>query len=288
LNTGCALWRRDREEPVENGPRERTAEPVLKPSEALKPKSLDIASPITDRFYMRGSYFQGNIATLMRIDSTGAALPDGTTLLGEEDLGLDDVVNQARMEFNFRMAPRSNVRIDYFKLNRFGQVLLPEDIEFGDFSFDAGDPFRSKLDWRSLSLTYTFSILRTERLEFGAGLGAYVFEMHAEGGEPGTVNRDEDSEAGIFPAGALNFAWRISKRWAFTARHNQLKLVGVDDADGKYQDSHADIQWRWRKNFAVGLGYSRTYINLDVHDADEPFLFDLEAAGPEIFFRASF
>ena len=40
LNAGCALWRKDAEEPVDNGPKQQKAEPVLKPSEALKPKSL--------------------------------------------------------------------------------------------------------------------------------------------------------------------------------------------------------------------------------------------------------
>src|SRR5690349_22498782 len=112
LNTGCALWRRDREEPVENGPRKEKAEPVLKPSEALKPKSLDLASPISDRFFMRGSYFQGTVATTLRVDSTNATTPDGTILSGEEDLGLDDVVDQGRLEFDVRMANRSHVRID--------------------------------------------------------------------------------------------------------------------------------------------------------------------------------
>jgi hypothetical protein len=95
LNTGCALWRRDREEPVENGPREEKAEPVLKPSEVLKPKSLEIASPLNDHFWVRGTYFQGDVTTVMRIDSSGAVTPDGTVLSGEDDLGLDDVVNQA-------------------------------------------------------------------------------------------------------------------------------------------------------------------------------------------------
>ena len=38
LNVGCAITRRDRDEPVENGPREEQAGPVLKPSEVLKPK----------------------------------------------------------------------------------------------------------------------------------------------------------------------------------------------------------------------------------------------------------
>jgi len=288
LNVGCAIVRKDREEPVENGPSEEKAEPVLKPSEALKPESLKIASPMTDRFFVRGSYFQGDVTTLIRIDSTGATAPDGTLLSGEEDLGLDDVVNMGRMEFNIRMAERSNVRIDYFKLNRFSQVVLTEPIDFGDFSFAAGDVFRTNLDWRTLSLTYTYSLLKNDRFEFGFGLGAYIFELRAEGGEPGTLNNDMDSEAGIFPTGALNFSWRISRRWAFTARHNQLKLIGDDTADGKYQDSHADVQFRMWPNLAFGLGYSRLRIDLDARQVDEPFLFDLETKGPELFFRASF
>jgi len=288
LNVGCALVRKDREEPVENGPGEEKAEPVLKPSEALKPKSLQIASPISDRFFVRGSYFQGDVTTLMRIDSTGATSPDGTVLSGEEDLGLDDVVDMGRMEFNIRMAERSNLRIDYFKLNRFSQVQLTEPIFFGDFSFAAGDTFRTTLDWSTLGLTYTYSPIKIDSLEWGFGLGAYIFDLRAEGGEPGTLNSDEDTEAGIFPSGATFITWRISRRWAFTARHNQLKIIGDDTADGKYQDSHADVQFRWRPNLAFGLGYSRLRIDLDVRQVDEPFLFDLECKGPELFFRASF
>ena len=106
--------------------------------------------------------------------------------------------------------------------------------------------------------------------------------------QPGTLNHKEDTEAGIFPAGSTFFTWRISRRWAFNARHSQLKLIGDDAADGKFQDSHAEVQFRWRPNMAFGLGYSRTRIDLDVHDNDEPFLFDLECKGPEAFFRASF
>lgn len=289
LNAGCALWRRDREEPVENGPREEKAEPVLKPSEVLKPKSQGISSPLTDHFFMRGTYFQGDVTTLIRVDSTGSVSEDGTELSGEDDLGLDDVINQGRMEFNIRTADRSNVRIDFFKLNRSAEVVLTEPIEFGDFDFNTGDTFRTHLDWRTLTITYTYSILKNDRFEFGFGLGASIAELKAEGGEPGTLNNDKDAEAGVFPTAALNFAWRISNRWAFTARHNQLKLIGDDtNIDGKYQDSHADVQFRWRPNLAFGIGYSRMRINLDVHDADEPFLFDMESVGPEAFFRASF
>jgi hypothetical protein len=287
LNVGCAIVRKDREEPVENGPRAEKAGPVLKPSEVLKPKSLEIASPLNDHFWVRGTYFQGDVTTVMRIDSSGAVTPDGTVLSGEDDLGLDDEVNQGRMEFNLRMGERNNVRIDYLKLDRFSEVILTDPISFSDFDFDAGDRFRTELDWSTLSLSYTYSAIKTDRFEWGLGLGFSIFDFRAEGGEPGTLNHKEDTEAGIFPSGATFFTWRISRRWAFDIRHNQLKLID-DTADGKYQDSHADVQFRWRPNFAFGIGYSRLRIDLDVHDSDEPFLFDLECTGPEAFFRASF
>lgn len=288
LMTGCALWRKDKEEPVENRQEREKAEAVLKPSEALKPKTQELASPISDRFYMRGTAFQGAVETDIRVDSTGSALPDGTLLSAEDDLGLDDTIEQARMEFNVRMADKHNVRVDYFKLNRFGQVQLAEPIGFGDFDFDAGDTFRTSLDYRTLSLTYTYSFIRMDRFEWGIGLGAYIFELHARGGEPGTLNFDEDSEAGIFPTGAMQMAFRISKRWAVSARANQLKIMGEEDADGGYREFHADVQYRWRKNFAVGLGYTSTNLELELSDADEPFLFNMDVSGPELFFRAAF
>jgi hypothetical protein len=287
LNTGCALWRRDRAEPVENGPREAKAEPVLKPSEALRPEAHKIASPVSDHFYMRGTYYQGDVTTVLRVDSTGATTPDGTVLSGEDDLGLDDVVDQARMEFDIRMGERNHMRIDYFKLDRFSETALPRDIEFGDFTFQEGDIFRSELDWRMLSLTYTYSLFKAERFEAGVGLGLHIIETSAEGSEPGTLNRERDSEAGIFPTIAVNGAYRISSRWAITAR-GQSFSAHPEGFDGTLSDYHIDVQYRWRGNFAIGLGYSQFEVDLDVVDADQPFLFQMETGGPEIFFRASF
>lgn len=285
LNAGCAILRADKEEPVDNGPKKARAEPVLKPSEVMQPKSLEIASPVSDHFYVRGTYFPASVTTTLRLDPSAAL--GGTTLSGEDDLGLDDKVDQGRMEFDIRMRENNHVRIDYFKLNRFKEQPLPRDIVFGDFTFAEGTNFRSKLDWRVLTLTYTYSFVHTNRFEGGLGLGIHLIEAHAAGGEPGTLNREEADEVGIFPTIAANIAWRISKRWSITARGQQFS-ASPEDFDGKMADYHADIQYRWRRNFAIGLGYSKIQTNLEVFDTDQPLLFDLDTSGPEIFFRASF
>jgi hypothetical protein len=285
LSAGCAIVRKDAEEPVDNEPRTAKAEPVLKPSEVLEPKSLEIASPLTDHFYVRGSFFPAAVTTDIRLDPNQATL--GTLLSAEDDLGLDDQVEQGRMEFDFRLRDRSHVRVDYFKLNRFHAQPLPRAIVFGDFTFDEGTPFRSKIDWRVLTFTYTYSFFKYDRFEGGLGLGIHLIEAHASGAEPGTLNREETDEVGIFPTIAGNIAIRISNRWSFTARGQQFSAT-PEDFDGTMADYHADVQFRWRKNLAFGLGYTLLKTNLDVFDADQPVLFDMETAGPEIFFRASF
>lgn len=286
VNAGCALMRKDQEEAVQNdGPRQEKVEPELKPSEALKPKSLELASPVSDHFYIRGTYFPASVTTLLRLDPN--SIEEGTTLSGEDDLGLDDKVDQGRMEFDIRMGNRNHVRIDYFKLNRFNEQALPRDIIFGDFVFEEGTNFRSKMDWRVFTLTYTYSLFKSERFEGGLGLGIHIIEAQAEGGEPGTLNREEASEVGIFPTIAANLAFRISKRWSITARGQQYS-ASPEDFEGKMADYHADIQYRWRKNFAIGLGYSMLETDLQVFDADQPLMFNLKTTGPELFFRVSF
>lgn len=288
LNAGCALWRKDEAEPVANdGATARKAEGQveLKPSEALKPKSLEIASPMSDRFYVRGSYFPAAVTTELRLDPS--LTTQGSLLSGEDDLGLDDQVDQGRMEFDIRMGERNHVRIDYFKLNRFSEQALPRAIIFGDFIFDEGTTFRSKLDWRVLTTTYTYSLFKSERFEAGIGLGIHLIEAQAFGGEPGTLNREEASEVGIFPTIAATIAYRISNRWSVTARGQQYS-ASPEDFDGKMSDYHADVQFRWRRNLAFGLGYSMLETNLTVFDTEQPLLFNMETSGPELFFRASF
>jgi len=285
LNAGCAVVRADKEEPVENGPKPPTGEPVLKPSEVLRPKSLKIASPINDHFYVRGTYFPASVTTTLQLDPS--ATIQGTTLSAEDDLGLDDKVDQGRMEFDIRLRDDNHVRIDYFKLNRFAEQPLANTIVFGDFTFPAGTNFRSKLDWRVLTLTYTYSFVHTERFEGGLGLGIHIIEAKAEGGQPGTLNREKADEVGIFPTVAATIAYRISKRWSITLRGQQFS-ANPEDFEGKMADYHGDLQYRWKKNLAIGLGYSTIQTNLRVFDTDQPLLFDLDTSGPEIFFRASF
>lgn len=244
-----------------------------------------ISSPITDRFYLRGLYYQPSLTTDARFDSDAGTA--GTPFNGETDLALDDVADQGRMELMFRMREKHRLRVDYFKLERDGNTILARTINFRNDTYNAGDRVESVIDWRMMGFTYTYSPFKGERYEFGVGLGLHLIEAEARAVIRARSIREDGSGVGILPTLAVDGAYRISKRWSVTGRAQYLS-VGVSDVDGSFADFHVDAQYRWRRNFSVGLGYSAINFDADITSADLPGRFAIDAKGPELFFRVSF
>lgn len=259
-----------------------------KASDILKPRTVrDISSPITDRFALRVTYFAPSFGTEFRLDPDNPLL-GGTDLLAEEDLGLADRKTQARMEMIIRFRERNRLRVDYFKLTRFGNQVVTRQIVFGNDTFNITDRVQSMLEWRALGLTYTRSFWRSERFEFGAGIGLAFLEARASGEVTSRSIREERSSPGVFPTLALDGTWRISKRWSFNARGQRFS-AHVNDFQGVMAEYHGDVQYRWREVFSLGLGYTKLRSALDVvSDNDFSGRFHQDVKGPEFFVRASF
>jgi hypothetical protein len=258
----------------------------------IKPdKNRKTPSPITDRFYVRGTFFNPAISTTLRIDgaSPGGGVPGapGTVVSGEKDLGLDSRNPQGRIEIMFRLRERNRLRVDYFESNRRGDHLISRPILFGNESFLANDQVTSFVQWRQFGLTYTFSVLRTDRLELGLGLGVDFVEAEARGEVTAKQLRQEVSGAGAFPTLPLDFTWRISRRFAVVARGQYLR-ASVNNFEGSMAEYHGDFQYRWVPNFSVGAGYTIIRSFLQVNDAHFPGMFRLNVRGPEAFFKVSF
>ena len=258
----------------------------------IKPdKNRKTPSPITDRFYVRGTFFNPAISTTIRIDtqSPGGGLPGttGTLVSGERDLGLDSRIPQGRIEIMFRLRERNRLRVDYFETNRRGDQAIARQILFGDETFAVNDRVTSSVQWRQFGLTYTYSALRTDRFELGLGLGVSFVEAEARGMVEAKQLRQEVSGAGAFPTIPLDFTWRISRRFAMVARAQYLH-ASVNNFEGSMGEYHGDFQYRWKPNFSLGAGYTVMKSFLQVDDAHFPGLYRQNVRGPEAFFKVSF
>jgi hypothetical protein len=138
------------------------------------PPPPGITSPITDRFAITGIYFLGHVDTTGHVDS-GASIT-GTPFNAEQILGLTKDVYQPRIELMFRLEERGRLRVDFFDLRRNGSSVLGEQLQYGDQTFLLGDQLLSTFNWRQMDLTYTYSFLRNDHFELGAGVGVQLIE----------------------------------------------------------------------------------------------------------------
>jgi hypothetical protein len=252
------------------------------------PKHASTPSPITDHFYIKAAYFAPKLRTSLQVDPSYApAGVVGTLVSGENTLGLPERLHEGRVEFMFRMRERSKVRLDYYEANRSGSSTLSNDIVFGNNTFAAGSLTQSTLNFQMGDLTYTYSFYRSDRLEIGTGIALYLIESRLEGAVPATFQSQTVTAAGPIPALPLDFTWRISSKFAFTARGAYLR-VNIDGGSGWFDDLHADAQYRWTPNFVLGLGYSSIHTSVTSTKGSNPGIFDMSISGPEAFLRFSF
>jgi hypothetical protein len=242
-------------------------------------------SPITDHFALRASYFMPAVNTGLRLDSRAGRA--GTALDGESDLGLDDRLNQGRAEVMFRLLQRGRIRVDTFRTSRYGEQRLARPINVGEQTFAAGDLVATDLDFDALAFTYTYSFIRNRRFEAGIGLGVHLLQADLRAQVASRFQRQDASATGVFPTVSLDGTYVIARRWSANLRAQRLS-GSASSFSGSLADYHFDVQYRWKQNFAVGLGYSAVRGSFDAAKRDFTGRFELRASGPEAFLRVSF
>jgi hypothetical protein len=251
----------------------------------LPPPPPPIASPITDHFALTAGYFWGSVSTFGQFNSASGV--QGTPFTAEHDLGLTGQARQPFFEIIFRLEERNRLRVDFIDLRRAADKVIDRTVQYGDVTFLVDNPVHSEFDWRQMDLTYTYSFLRTDRFELGAGLGIHLLEAEAIAEIPKTPQYADFNGAGPFATLALDGTWRISRHWALTARGNYLKVT-IGEVGGQMGQLHTDLQYRWRRNLAFGVGYRRQEIDLNLHGTDPSGVLRFIISGPELFARASF
>ncbi|MBS0364534.1 MAG: hypothetical protein JSR67_01775 [Proteobacteria bacterium] len=254
----------------------------------LPPRKRVTPSPIEDHFAVRAAFYTARVSTDVRVDPypTPPGVT-GTALNGERDLGLPSRENQGRVEFMFRMRERHKVRLDYFEADRSGSQVLAQNVVFGSQTFAAGQRANLEIDWRMFDLTYTYSLLRNDRIELGTGIAVYFLQAEARGAVPAQNQYQDVSAADPVPALPVDFTWRISRRFALTARGAWLHAT-INGSTGTLTDAQADVQYRCNPNLGFGLGYALNTLAVRHVSSGFPGELHQRFRGPQAFVRVSF
>lgn len=243
-------------------------------------------SPIADRFAVRVGYVDGRVRTDAQVNDTAAGIA-GTPFSAERDFAMPGAARQARVELMVRLKNRGRLRVGAFDLSRRGDAVLGQQIRYGDQTYRVNERVTSQFDLREFNLTWNYSLIRGDRFEFGPGLGFHFIQTEAVAQVPVRGARVTFDGAGPFLTLALDSSWRFTRRFSFNARYQAFDLT-VSDVSAKLYDAHADVQFRWHPNVAMGLGYQSNAVRLNLPLENPGGSLRMDTSGPELFLRASF
>jgi hypothetical protein len=250
------------------------------------PLAKEPSSPITDHFGLRAGYFLGKVTTTGHVDDPNALAP-GTPFSAENDLGLSTNARDVRAELMFRLRSRNRLRVEMWELNREAVATPDHTIIYGGNSFLVTDQVHTRLDWRQVDFVYSYSLLRASRYELAAGLGIHLVQTDAEARVTARQVHEEFSGSGPFPTIDLEGTLRLWRHWSLEARGQYLSLT-VSSVKAAMSDYSLDLQYRWKPNVAVGLGYRMQETKLQVSNNNPNGLLDMKINGPSLYLRASF
>lgn len=256
----------------------------------LQPPSQAIPSPITDRFAATVRFHSPMMESFFRYDDPDNPSDFGTPFYIEDTLGLKSRLFQGSIDMMFRMNERHRIHAQYSQQDRSAvkTLSLSGPLLFGSSEFDHGDVVHSQMQQRKLDVTYTYSVLRRERVEVGLGLGIHLLQFEGTLSEPAEFTTETLDTAGPAASLAADFTWRFTRRFSLTAQGQWLRGK-VSDIEAEYRSYRAGVQFRAARNLSIGVGYSGTYYEVDSADPDFfPGYLWIHNHGPEAFFRVSF
>jgi hypothetical protein len=221
-----------------------------------------------EKFQIRvGGYYQDNIQTTLRVDSTSVNL--GAFLELEDTFNVDSEVSAFRLDGFYRFNPRHRIDWTWYVSDRDGLSILEEEIEIGDEIFPVGATFETESKSSLLKIGYSWSFINVRKYEFyiGAGLNFRDASFRFVG-QSGTETLVEDEDV-LIPLPTFNFGGRYN----FTEK-TQLNLrweifdIAFGDYQGRFQETMLTLEHNTFDHIGFGGGITSFLTELEIDDDD--------------------
>jgi len=202
----------------------------------------------------------------------------GITVDMEEALGMDAENTVFRLGGFWRFTNDLRHRLDlsWFSFNRTGDKTIIDQIVIEppgggeDIILDSGTKVKSHFDLDIYQLSYSYSFIQDERLDFGGQVGLYLMPMSFGLSAAGLVETEGDqSFTAPMPVIGLRFDVLIAPKWYFRGS-SQVFYVSYADYTGSLLNLRSSIEYNPWKHVGFGLGFDAFRLRVQA-DGDEAF-----------------
>jgi len=254
-------------------------------ADIFQPRDYDGSAPRTPQFDLKVGAFRDHIDSQVKRDTSGGV--PGFAIDLEEILGAPGEETVLHLEGILRVGHYHRFELGYFELTRDAAVILSDDLNFGDETFPAGIEVESRISAKTVTLGYSYSLIRDAQKELGVTGGLHFTSLETDI-RSATSGQTERSRAGT-PLPVIGAFASIFLRENLTVNAKlQIFRTDFDRYEGSLNYATLDIQRRFGERVSVGLGYTYYGMKLSSSDNDVNGYLKVRHNGPMFFLTAGF
>ena len=258
----------------------------------------ELPGDVPDKVRIAIGGLAANAYTDAAYSSTRAGV--GASVNFEDIFDLPESKKTGRFELNWRLNQRQFLDFGYLQLNRSGSRVLEEDVEWGDFIFQADGKVTAGFDtsFPYVAWRYSFLDLPEVRISGSAGIDYLIISasLSASGsvtdpsGTPisGTVEEEASVSAPV-PQFGLQLDWALSQRLAVLVYVRQIYINDIAGIDGGIGETAMRLQWWYAKHAGISVGLDKESIDLKSYESGGTRAsFRYEVRGFSLYFNFAF
>lgn len=236
---------------------------------------------------VRAEPFAGDVPDRVWIDLGGSYndVSTNVALQGPRGIGVivnfEDVFDVPGSKTTLRLVgtvritdKRSRIDFGYVNINRSGSRVLQYDVEFGDYTFQAGAEATARFQTQFSYAAYRYDFLHEEKIRVSGSAGLTFINMKTrvagtasfdDPTNPGTTItgyvEKEGSQGAPVPMVGLNLDWALTKR-LITRLYSRFFRLNLSSFNGGLNENGLRLNWYFVKNFGLGLGYDQQTLRI--------------------------
>jgi hypothetical protein len=265
---------------------------------AIRPARAEMPMDVPDKFRFAVGGLAVETYTDAALGSSSAGL--GASVNFEDIFNLPGSKNVWRFEANWKVSKRQFIDFGYLEVNRSGSRILEQNVEWGDFIFDAGGEVKATFNtnfpyaaWR-----YSFLDLPQVRISGSAGFDYLSISTSLEASGNVTDNqgnavsglvKEKVSVSAPVPQFGLQLDWALTKRLAVLIYNRQIYVNNIAGITGGIGETALRLTWWYTKHLGVTGGLDKESIDLKSYESgDTKARFRYEVRGGSFYLNFTF
>jgi len=267
---------------------ETTPAPAATPAPATTPARAPEVVPnnpaLTDKFYFAIGAFVPKTSTSASLESANSGV--GGLVDFENALGIRTQKIVPDVAFRWRFADRWRLEAEYFQLNRSGNKVISQQIDWNGQTFPIGTEINSKFNFSDVRTSVGYSFFKRQDKEIGVSFGFHVASYDV-GLEAAAVGNEAKRVTAPLPVLSAYGLFALTDEWSVGGRLDRFTMT-YDKYNGNITGIGVDVNYQPFRHVGFGLAYRSLFIDLKVTGPEFAAEFNQSFQGPLLYMNASF